>query len=141
MTERNNVVDSACMVKGEEGKNQLMVWDGQYGAQYSIDLKDRKSEWFRSYKLPSMSPEHGKTRIECQWGFFLTSNKLNNLYLTPKSSLYKDHERFLYASMGLIDVVHTRNQFFPWMIFSGSTKGHNEDSYPTIVQMQHNEDD
>ena len=71
----------------------------------------------------------------------MTSNKLNNLYEFPKTAKYKDHERFLYASKGIIDVVHTRNQFFPWMIFSGSSGGHEPESYPTTVFMQHNEDD
>ena len=138
MTERNDVVDSACMTKSNEGHSQVLVWDGQYGSQYTVDLRERKSEWFRSYSLPSMSAEHGKTVMNCPWGYFLTSNKLTNLYQTPKQSLYKDNERFLFSSMGLIDVVHTRNQYFPWMIFSGSSKGHEDESFPTMVYMQHN---
>lgn len=128
------------MTKSPEGKSQLLVWDGQYGAQYQVDLRHRKSEHFRSYTLPSMTPERGQTIIQCQWDSFVTSNKLNNFYQFPKSSKYKDHERFLYPSKGLIDIVHTRNQFYPWMIFSGSSTAYEEESTPTTVYMQHNED-
>ena len=51
--------------------------------------------------------------MECQWDFFVTSNIINNFYMTPKLSLYKDEQPFLLPSKGLIDVVHTRNQFYP----------------------------
>lgn len=140
LKEKHNVVDSACITKGTSGSTQLMVWDGQYGAQYKVDLRKRNIELYKSYTLPSMSPEQGKTHIECQWDFFVTSNKLNNFYGAPTSPWYSDHERFLFISQGLIDVVHTRNQFFPWMIFSGSSVGNEEESIPEVVFMQHNEE-
>lgn len=67
----------------------------------------------------------------------MVHNKHNNIYKFPKNSDYKEHERFLYASKGVIDVVHTTNQYFPWMIFSGSSTGHEADSSPTTVFMQY----
>lgn len=63
VSQKNNVVDSACMTKGNEGKSQLLVWDGQYGSQYTVDLKERKEDWFRSYTLPAMSSEPGKSFV------------------------------------------------------------------------------
>ena len=112
-----------------------MVWDGQYGTQFTIDLRNKKKDWLRSYNVPSMDAQHGRVRMDCQWDFFITSNKLINFNVTPKFSLYYNNERFLFPSKGLIDVVHTRNQFFPWMIFSGSSRSRDDESEPSVVFM------
>jgi hypothetical protein len=87
----------------------MIIQDGQYGSQYTLDLSRQKHEWFKSYGLPSRDPTHGKVESSCQWDFFITSNKQINFYSTPLSFFYELNEGFLYPQKSRIDVIYTRN--------------------------------
>lgn len=58
-------MDSACLTKGFTGNDELLVWDGQYGTTYTVDLKLKKHQHLRSHFLSSMESEHGHTRMLC----------------------------------------------------------------------------
>ena len=60
--------------------------------------------------------------------------------MTPNSFFHSDRDRFLNPTYGPIDVIYARKQYYPWMVFAGSSKSYNSDTVPGRVQMIDNQD-
>ena len=62
------------------------------------------------------------------------------MLVTPNQVYHADQERYFNTAKGSIDVLYSRKQFYPWMVFGSSSASYLGDTDTTLVQMIDNED-
>lgn len=129
------------MTKSQEGKTFLTLANAEYVNMFELDLRKQKNstKLVKSQIWSFADSSHKTTRLACQQDIFFVSNTFLNIMLTPNGYFHNNRDRFLEPFNFPIDVVYARKQFYPWMVFGGTSRNYT-DRVPKYVQMIDNQD-